>query len=63
MQELAIATRYAPEVFTDIPGYEGYQVSNHGRVKNSKTSKILKPYLTRGYLRGCLKSIRLCQPS
>lgn len=51
MQELAIAIRYAPEVFTDIPGYEGYQVSNYGRVKNNKTGKILKPYLTRGYLR------------
>ena len=43
MQELAIAIRYAPEVFTDIPGYKGYQVSNHGRVKNNKTGKILKP--------------------
>ena len=63
MQELAIAIRYAPEVFTDIPGYEGYQVSNHGRVKNSKTSKILKPYLTRGYLRVSLynESGRKCK--
>ena len=47
-----MALRHAPEVFADIPGYEGYyQVSNLGRVKNSKTGKILKPYLTRGYLR------------
>ena len=63
MQELAIATRYAPEVFTDIRGYEGYQVSNYGRVKNSKTGKILKPYLTRGYLRVSLynESGRKCK--
>ena len=46
-----MALRHALEVFVDIPGYKGYQVSNHGRVKNNKTGKILKPYLTRGYLR------------
>ncbi len=51
MYEIAIALRHAPEVFVNIQGYEGYQVSNHGRVKNSKTDKILKPYLTRGYYR------------
>ena len=35
MQELAIATRYAPEVFTDIRDYEGYyQVSNYGNVRS-----------------------------
>ncbi|MGB5634353.1 MAG: NUMOD4 domain-containing protein [Waterburya sp.] len=56
MYELSIALRYAPEVFADIRGYEGYQVSNHGRVKNSKTGKILKPYLTRGYLKVSLYS-------
>ena len=39
------------EYWLDIPNYEGYQVSNHGRVRNKKTGKILKPYLTRGYLR------------
>lgn len=51
MKEISMALRYAPEVFADIPGYPGYEVSNYGRVKNSKTDKILKPYLTRGYLR------------
>lgn len=51
MYETSTALRHAPEIFADIQGYEGYQVSNHGRVKNSKTGKILKPYLTRGYLR------------
>ena len=52
MYKTSTKLRYAPEVFADIPGYEGYyQVSNYGRVKNSKTGKILKPYLTRGYLR------------
>ena len=51
MYEISAALRHAPEVYVDIQGYEGYQVSNHGRVKNNKTGKILKPYLTRGYLR------------
>ena len=38
------------EHWLDIPNYEGYQVSNHGRVRNKKTGKILKPYKTnRGY--------------
>ena len=46
-----MALRYAPEMFVDIPGFEGYQVSNHGRVKSKKRAKILKPYLTRGYPR------------
>ncbi len=63
MYEIAAALRHAPEVFVDIRGYEGYQVSNHGRVKNSKTGKILKPYLTRGYLRVSLynESGRKCK--
>ncbi len=63
MYETSTALRHAPEVFTDIPGYEGYQVSNHGRVKNNKTGKILKPYLTRGYLRVSLynESGRKCK--
>ena len=39
------------EYWLDIPDYEGYQVSNHGRVRNKKTGKILKPYLTREYYR------------
>ena len=51
MYEISAALRYAPEVFVDIPDFPGYQVSNCGRVRNSKTSKILKPYLTRGYYR------------
>ena len=34
MQEISIALRYAPEVFVDIQGYEGYQVSNLGRVRS-----------------------------
>ena len=52
MYELSIALRYAPELYVDIRGYEGYyQVSNYGRVRNKKTGKILKPYLTRGYHR------------
>ena len=63
MYEIAAALRHAPEIFVDIRGYEGYQVGNHGRVKNNKTGKILKPYLTRGYLRVSLynESGRKCK--
>ncbi|MGB5637215.1 MAG: NUMOD4 domain-containing protein [Waterburya sp.] len=57
MYEISMALRYAPEVFVDIRGYEGYyQVSNYGNVKSldrvikektGKTqtlkSRILKP--------------------
>ncbi len=33
MYEISTALRHAPEVFVDIPGYEGYyQVSNYGKV-------------------------------
>jgi hypothetical protein len=40
------------EIFKDVPNYEGYQVSNFGRVKSVKFSKekILKPYNSFGYL-------------
>lgn len=40
------------EIWKDIAGYEGYQISNHGRIKSHfKTARILKPYLnTDGYL-------------
>ncbi|MEO0849205.1 MAG: NUMOD4 domain-containing protein [Cyanobacteria bacterium J06648_1] len=35
MYELSMALRYAPEVFADIRGYEGYyQVSNYGKVRS-----------------------------
>jgi hypothetical protein len=63
MQEISMALRHAPEVYIDIPGYEGYQVSNHGKVRNKNTGKILKPYLTRGYLRVSLynESGRRCK--
>ena len=37
------------EDFRDIPGLPGYQVSDHGRVRNSKTCKILSSYLSSGY--------------
>ena len=51
MYEIAMSLRYAPEIYVDIPGYEGYQVSNLGNVWSSKTKKILKPYETqKGYL-------------
>lgn len=35
------------EIWKDIPNYEGlYQISNKGRVKNTKTNKILSTYLS-----------------
>ena len=41
------------EIWRDIPNYDGYQVSNLGRVKSKKT--ILKPQTTKkGYLYVCL---------
>ena len=47
-----MALRHAPaECWKDTDGFPNYQVSNHGRVKNNRTGKILKPYQTRGYLR------------
>ena len=39
------------EIWKDIEGYEGYQVSNLGRVKNIKTNKLLKGNLLSGYKR------------
>ena len=37
------------EIWKDIPGYEGhYQVSNQGRVRNSRSQRILKPKMLRG---------------
>ena len=42
------------EIWKDIPNYEGYQISNLGRVKSLKRpyglkGRILKPKITRGY--------------
>jgi NUMOD4 motif/HNH endonuclease len=66
MYELLMALRHAPEVFVDIPGYEGYyQVSNYGNVRsldrvitqqNGKKQLVkgraLKPHLTnKGYFK------------
>ena len=35
----------AKEVWKDIEGFPGYQVSDHGRVRNKTTGTILKPGL------------------
>ena len=51
MYEISMALRHAPEYWKDIEGFPNYQVSNLGYVASKKTGKILKPYLTRGYLR------------
>lgn len=43
------------EIWKNIRDYTPYQVSNHGRVKNGKTGKILKPRLSEwGYEQVCL---------
>jgi hypothetical protein len=43
------------EIWRSISGYENYQVSNIGRIKNTDTGKTLKNYLdNRGYYKVCL---------
>ena len=43
------------ETFVKIDGFEKYEVSNLGKIRNIKSGKILKPQLDRdGYLRLCL---------
>lgn len=38
------------EVWKNIPNYEGlYQASNFGRIKRTKTNKILNPQIHKGY--------------
>ena len=45
--------------YKPIPGWEKYGVSTDGEVKNLKTGKILKPYLTRyGYLQVVLSNVK-----
>lgn len=39
----------SPTLWLPIDGYENYEVSNKGEVKNIKTDRILKPRLRRGY--------------
>ena len=33
------------EIFKDIKGYPGYQISNKGRIWSTKSNQYLKPYL------------------
>ena len=43
------------ETFVKIEGFENYEVSNLGKVRNIKSGRILKPRLNKnGYLRHCL---------
>ncbi len=43
------------ETFVKIEGFEKYEVSNLGKVRNIKSGRILKPYLNHnGYLMLCL---------
>ena len=40
------------ETFVEIEGFENYEVSNLGKVRNIKSGRILKPYLNHnGYLK------------
>ena len=43
------------ETFVEIEGFENYEVSNLGKVRNIKSGIMLKPWITKdGYLRHCL---------
>ena len=43
------------ETFVKIKGFEKYEVSNLGKVRNIKSGRILKSYLDKdGYLKHCL---------
>ncbi len=43
------------ETFVKIEGFENYEVSNLGKVRNIKSGIVLKPWVTKdGYLRHCL---------
>jgi len=43
------------ETFVKIVGFDNYEVSNLGRVRNIKSGIMLKPWITKdGYLRHCL---------
>lgn len=39
------------EIWKDVSGFEGrYQISNLGNLRNTKTKRLIKPYLNnRGY--------------
>ena len=39
------------EIWKTIDGYENYQVSNFGNVKNLKTNRLLKKQYSKGYFR------------
>jgi len=40
-------------MWRDIPGYDGYEITKTGKVRNKKTKKLLKPWInsTNYYLR------------
>ena len=48
-------------IWKDIKGYEGlYQVSNTGKIRNTKTKYILKPVTqSNGYMKVCLTKNRI----
>lgn len=46
------------ELWKSVVGYEGYyDVSNTGKIRRTKTGKVLKPYISNGY---CLVDLRMC---
>ena len=38
------------EEFKIIPNYENYSISNYGTLKNNKTNRIMKTWLSNGYI-------------
>lgn len=51
-----LVLRYAPEYWCDVKGFQNYEVSNLGNIRNKKTGRELKPKNHRdGY-----QSINLC---
>ena len=45
------------ETFVEIEGFENYEVSNLGKVRNIKSGRMLKPHLNHnGYLKHHLYS-------
>ena len=51
------------EVWRSIENYDNYAVSSFGRVKNTKTGKVLKAGLSHGYLKCNLCEDRLAKKS
>lgn len=52
--------QFTKEIWKDIPNYEGlYQVSSMGRLISTKTNKLLKPRIRKGYVKYVLCKDRI----